>query len=272
MEGIRKGRIQNIEVSKLIVSENNVRKYDPKTDPELEDLKISIQKIGLLQPIVVFQKDEKYEIVIGQRRFNAIKELKWETIPAVIIDPLEPIQAKIYSLGENLHRKQLPYNDAVEACNFLYKRYNSVEQVAKELGVSYSTVTKYLKAEAIPQEIRNMVHERKISHDKAIRIVDAYQNDKSKAIEMAHNVMKMTKPEADRAIQIAKKAPTKPPVEVVKEAKKPPEIYTVQIHLTKEYWDALGKASVNLGGGESMNISDVVLNAVEEWLHDKGYI
>ncbi len=75
---IKYPQIQLLHINDLVVSPFNVRKQAG----DLTDLKNSIKVKGLLQPILVRPTKKGYEVVVGQRRFLACKELEWKRIPA----------------------------------------------------------------------------------------------------------------------------------------------------------------------------------------------
>ncbi|MGH9918893.1 MAG: ParB/RepB/Spo0J family partition protein, partial [Nitrososphaerales archaeon] len=73
----------DLGINLIDVSPDNVRKS--KVNVGLEELKASIEHIGLIQPVIVEQTGERYSLIVGQRRFEACKALGKTTIPALII-------------------------------------------------------------------------------------------------------------------------------------------------------------------------------------------
>ena len=75
---------------------------------DLDKLAQSIDEIGVQQPVVVFpvlNQEGKFELIIGQRRFLACKQLKMKTIPAIVLKKaMNPVDAISYSFIENIHR------------------------------------------------------------------------------------------------------------------------------------------------------------------------
>ena len=75
-------QIQDIELTKIVPNS-----YQPRrefSDESIRELATTLDKEGLLQPIVVREQGEQYEIIAGERRFRAAKQLGWETIPAIV--------------------------------------------------------------------------------------------------------------------------------------------------------------------------------------------
>jgi ParB family chromosome partitioning protein len=105
-----------------VIGEAQVRLRD--VGKEIDELAESISKIGLLEPIVVYEAETpgKFEIVTGQRRFLAHQELKKPTIMAAILDgKVDEAEAKVISVTENLVRRDLNSNDLIDTCTYLYK-------------------------------------------------------------------------------------------------------------------------------------------------------
>ncbi len=102
--------IREIQISEIDEPADQVRSYIGSD--ELTELARSIEKVGVLQPIIVTQKNARYEIVAGHRRFLANLLARKATIPCIIMDPLEvdETEAKIH---ENLFREDI--NPADEA-------------------------------------------------------------------------------------------------------------------------------------------------------------
>ena len=139
--------VKDIKMADIQMSEFNIRKdlNAGIEDTGLEDLAESIKEKGLLNPLIVRRlSDGTYELIAGQRRFLACQRLGWETIPAIIRDITDDTDATIISLIENVHRADLNPIDKSRAYQKIYERYNDYNKVAKETGVSVSTIRKYL--------------------------------------------------------------------------------------------------------------------------------
>src|SRR5207244_5520739 len=103
-----------------------------------------IERHGLQQPIVVQRvPGGKYEILIGQRRYLAYKQLRRKKIRAKIIATRDPLAAKILSYSENVQRRDLAPRDKAEVCTYLLNELGSIRAVADEIGVSEQTVRKW---------------------------------------------------------------------------------------------------------------------------------
>lgn len=139
--------VKDIKMADIRLSEFNIRKdlNAGTEDTGLEDLAESIKDKGLLNPLIVRRLDDgTYELIAGQRRFLACQKLGWKTIPAIIRDITDDTDATILSLIENVHRADLNPIDKAKAYRKIYDKYNDYNKVAKETGVSVSTIRKYV--------------------------------------------------------------------------------------------------------------------------------
>lgn len=136
--------VREIALSDLIIGKGQVRVKD--VGKEIEELAASIKVMGLLEPIVVCPSHEKgkFEILTGQRRFLAHKQLKKKTIMATVLEGnLSDEDAKAISLTENLIRRDLSLKELIDACTSLYKKYGSIKAVSEETGISAGLVNQY---------------------------------------------------------------------------------------------------------------------------------
>jgi len=139
--------VKDIELSKIRVSDFNTRKdLDSGTeDSSLDDLANSIKEKGLLNPIMIMKKDDgTYEVVAGQRRYLACKRLGLNKISAIIRDKMDDADATVLSLIENVHRADMGPIDKAKAYQKIYDKYKDYSKVAKETGMSNSTIKKYI--------------------------------------------------------------------------------------------------------------------------------
>ena len=154
---------RDIELNQIKVSVLNARKdLEAGTeDADLDDLVNSIRDKGLLQPITVrTAPDGGYDLIAGQRRFLAYRELGWPTIPALVRDDLDDINATAVSLIENVQRADLNAMDKARVYRTLHEKYGSVSLVAREVGVTPQTVRKYLPLLNLNMEIQTEVSTR----------------------------------------------------------------------------------------------------------------
>ncbi|MFS4505004.1 ParB/RepB/Spo0J family partition protein [Clavibacter sp. Sh2141] len=138
----------------------------PRTDfrpDELQELVVSIREYGVLQPIVVrpLGSDEtgraKYELVMGERRLRATKELGLDTIPAVIKDTADESMLRD-ALLENLHRSELnPLEEASAYQQLLADFAITQDELAQRLGRSRPQITNTIRLLRLPEDVQHRV-------------------------------------------------------------------------------------------------------------------
>lgn len=167
--------ICEIGIDKLFVSNVNVRKTLTSEEDEtgIYDLANDINTNSLINPITVRLNGDKYEIIAGQRRYLAMKQLNKTHIPCNILD-IDTQKAEEISLVENVQRNQMTTCDKVRSYSQLYDVYNKdIDKVISAIHISKQTIQKYLKLRELPEEVLNLLDtnsENKISIDVAIEL------------------------------------------------------------------------------------------------------
>ncbi len=137
----------------------------------LEELTNSIKEHGILQPLILTEEGDGYQVVAGERRLRAAKILEFKTIPAIIRDIKEQQKLEL-ALVENIQRKDLnPIEEAVAFQRLIDEFSLTQEAVAKRLGKSRSAVTNTLRLLTLPSEIQKAVITGKINYSTARVIV-----------------------------------------------------------------------------------------------------
>lgn len=266
-ETVVKMELKHIPIDQIDIGEENVRRR--KLSKGLDELKRSLQLIGLQQPVLVFKKNDKYALIIGQRRFIAASQLGWKTIPALIRSPANLTEAKIISLSENIHRVRLSPRDMSEVCNYLFEKLGSAKAVSDALGVTQPTVNKYLSYHIIaPEPIKKLVDEKKITVPDAMKVVSHLWPDKEKAVKVAEKMAEMTRPQKERIFDAVRETQEESAEEIIEMAEKAAVQKEIVIHLSKEYAGGLDKASKDL----NVEPEDIAKGVLVEWLEENGYI
>lgn len=141
--------------------------FDPET---LAELAGSIRANGLLQPIVVRPVGDRFEIVVGERRFRAVQSLGWDTVP-VIVRPLSDEEMLVVALVENLQRENLsPLEEARGYQRLIDEFALTQEDVGRHVGRDRSTVSNALRLLGLPAEVQQLLAGGRISagHARAI--------------------------------------------------------------------------------------------------------
>lgn len=147
--------LRSIEMDKIRPSRTQPRvDFDQKAIQEMAD---SIAEKGLLQPIIVRQSGEEYEIVAGERRWKACKMLGHKRIPAIVRD-VNDSQMLELALIENIQRKDLNPIEKAEGFKKLIEEYSyTQEELARRIGIDRSSITNFLRILKLPEEVRNAV-------------------------------------------------------------------------------------------------------------------
>jgi ParB family chromosome partitioning protein len=129
----------------------------------LEELARSIRANGIIQPIVVRRRGERYQLVAGERRWRAAKLAGMADIPALVQDVPDDRLLEI-TLVENIQREDLNPIETATAFHRLGKELQlSTEEIAKSTGKDRTTITNILRLLQLPPDVQQLVAERRLS-------------------------------------------------------------------------------------------------------------
>lgn len=156
-------------------------------DEKLEDLCESIKSHGVVQPIIVRKLENGYQIVAGERRWRASRMAGKKTIPAIIKE-CSNLEVMELALIENLQREDLNAIEEASAYKSLNEEYNMTqEQISSRIGKSRPAIANALRLLQLPQRIKDLVAEGKISQGHA-RALLSIQEEK-KQLEIAEKIV-----------------------------------------------------------------------------------
>ena len=161
----------SIAISKIKPNKNQPRKeFD---ELKMEELKNSIREKGILQPIAVREiKKNHYEIIAGERRYRAAKEIGLKTIPVYILSVDSESEIMEYALIENIQRVDLDPIEESEAYALLKSKYNlSQKEISKKVGKSRSLIANSLRLLKLPTSIKDDIKTKKITMGHAISLL-----------------------------------------------------------------------------------------------------
>ncbi|HEX6230518.1 MAG TPA: ParB/RepB/Spo0J family partition protein [Actinomycetota bacterium] len=139
-------------------------------DEALEALAVSIQEVGVLQPIVVRRAGQGFELIAGERRLRAAKRAGLATVPAVVRES-DDAESLREALIENIHREDLNPIELAEAFRELLEELGlRQETLAERLGVSRSHIANTIRLLQLPVEVQQVLAERKMQagHGRAL--------------------------------------------------------------------------------------------------------
>lgn len=156
-----KRTIKEISTSIIDVSKE-VDRMD--IDPErVDELAVSIDEVGLLQPILLRPTGERFEVVAGRRRLLAIQKLEVERIDA-IVRKMSDAEAAIIRATENLAREDLtPFEEARIFQNLMETHGMEGEEIGRKFGYKPGTVRRRMDILKMPVVLQGAVHARKIN-------------------------------------------------------------------------------------------------------------
>lgn len=165
---------KDADISNISINKIEPNRHQPRTsfhDDTIDELSSSIEKQGVIQPILVRKTDEGvYQIIAGERRWRASIKAGLKTIPAIIRDYTDA-EALAIALIENLQREDLNIMEQARALATLKHELSiSQEQLADNIGKSRSHVANTLRLMNLPEEIQEHILKNEISagHARAI--------------------------------------------------------------------------------------------------------
>ena len=172
--------IHPISVNKIVPNPNQPRKAF--SEDSIIKLADSIRQFGIIQPLTVRQNGEMFELVAGERRLRAAKELNLTSVPCIIVDINEEKSAQI-SIIENLIREDLNIFEQALAIETLIDTYGlTQEKVAEKLSSSQSFVANKLRLLRFTQEERDFILQNKLSERHARALLRIYDHPTRKEI------------------------------------------------------------------------------------------
>ena len=156
----------NDKIVEISLEEIKKNPYQPRTffnEEKLNELKESIEKNGLLQPIIVKKAVKGYYIIAGERRYRAFELLGRKEIPAIIKEMTDE-EMMVFAVLENLQREDLSALEESESYkNLMDKMSLTQEELAKKLGKSRPYIANSLRLLKLPTEIKNKLEQGVIS-------------------------------------------------------------------------------------------------------------
>ena len=264
---------KEIPLTNLTIGTGQVRTRE--VSKEVNDLAASIQKVGLLEPIVVSptEDSEEFEIITGQRRFLAHQDLGLDAIWSAILDEkVDEITAKVLSLTENLVRKDLNQRDLIDVCTYLYKQYGTLKSVVEETGLPYPKVSNYVKYDQLIDPLKEMVDKGEIKVEVALRAQEAASvseaTNSNDAVEFAKEMATLSGIQRKSIVNERKSNPATPADEIIENAKSGARLTQVNVTLTSEVHSALNQ----FANSEEITLADAAASLIHTGLYLDDYL
>ena len=151
-------------------------------DASLADLASSIKQHGIIQPLVLRRKNDKYEIIAGERRFKAAKMAGLVSVPAVISNLDDNASAEV-AIVENIQRKDLTAIEEARSYQALLdKGYMTQDELARKMGLSQSAISNKLRLLTLDEAVQEAILAEKISERHARTLLKVPSHEKQREL------------------------------------------------------------------------------------------
>lgn len=192
-------RVLEIPLEKIVPNPRQPR--EQFGEQGIEDLKQSVATHGILQPLIVVQKGEGYELVAGERRLRAAKAVGLAKVPAVVRTATEQQKLEL-SLIENLQRENLNPIEEAKAYRALIKEFGlRHDDVARRVGKSRPVISNALRLLELPMEMQQALIAGKIAYSAARALLGLTPEERKRVFDQLMRGEKISSGE------IEKKAP-----------------------------------------------------------------
>ena len=186
-----------VSISSIIRSKFQPRKNFNKN--QMEELTNSIKERGIIQPIIVRKKSDKYEIIAGERRWQAAQSAGLHEIPIVEIEA-DDLKSLEFAIVENVQRDDLnPIEEANGYKRLIDEFKYDQDKVAKFIGKSRSHITNCIRLLNLPADVIRLIEEQKLSQGHAKVLVGLENSsqiskkiiDKKLSVRQAENLVRL---------------------------------------------------------------------------------
>lgn len=275
-EAMEEDSKKNEQVEEIKLDAIRPNPYQPRKHFEeraLKELADSIKQNGVFQPIILRKSSVKgYEIIAGERRVRASRLAGKETIPAIIREFDEQAMIEIAIL-ENLQREDLSPMEEAEAYQMLMDELNFTQlQVSERLGKSRSYVANYLRLLSLPEDVKALVREGKLTMGQARTLLGL--KNMRQVSELAARVVTegITVRQLEGIVQELTKQPEPKHHSKIKKANKPSYIIDSEVRLMSKFGTAVqivpkgqrGKIEIEYLSDEDLNRILEIINIESE--------
>lgn len=177
--------VDESEVQEVKLTDSRPNPYQPRktfSEKTIAELKQSIEKHGILQPLIVRKSIKGYEIVVGERRYRAAREAGMEKIPVVVRD-LDEQKMMEMALIENLQREDLnPLEEALAYKKLMEKLGLKQEQLAHRLGKSRPHIANHLRLLQLPDFVQQLIADEQLTMGHGRTLLGLKDKKKLKAV------------------------------------------------------------------------------------------
>ena len=201
---------------------------------DLSELVVSVAEKGILEPILVRRRQGRFQIIAGERRYQAAVQAALTEVPVIVKD-IEDDEVTEIALIENLQRKDLtPFEEAEALAQLSERNGLTHDQIAKRLGKSRTAVTETLTLNQMPEDVRNLCRLADI-HSKSLLLQIVRQSDHDKMIALIERVSRQAagdQPVTREALKAGKKKVGRPKAFVF-QYKPPTKAFSLKLNFRK---------------------------------------
>ncbi|MFC1692845.1 ParB/RepB/Spo0J family partition protein [Candidatus Latescibacterota bacterium] len=151
-------KIITVPINEIIPNRNQPR--ERFSDEAMDELKKSIAENGILEPPIVRRKDDFFEVIAGERRYRAARELHFDTIDVILMDVESDEKALVLSLIENIQREDLNAIEEAKAYQQIMTDMSvTQEELAAIVSRSRSAVANTIRLLTLTERVQKMVSE-----------------------------------------------------------------------------------------------------------------
>ncbi len=192
-------RILKISPDKIVINPQQPRTHF--SESALSDLAESIKQHGIIQPLIVTKKGDKYELIAGERRWRSAKLIGLKEVPVIVREEKDQKKLEL-ALIENLQRENLNPLETARAYKRLIDEFNiTQEEAAKKVGKARSSVANALRLLALPAAVQEALASGKISEAHAKYLLGL--ENEAKQLNMLKKILRqnLTVAETDKEIK-----------------------------------------------------------------------
>jgi ParB family chromosome partitioning protein len=201
---------------------------------DLSELVASIGEKGIIEPILVRRRQSRFQIVAGERRYQAAIQAGLSEVPVIVRD-MEDDEVTEIALIENLQRKDLtPFEEAEALAQLSERNGLTHDQIAKRIGKSRTAVTETLTLNQMPEDVRNLCRLADI-HSKSLLLQIVRQSDHDKMVALIERVSRQAsgdQPVTREALKAGKKKVGRPKAFVFR-YKPPTKAFSLKLNFRK---------------------------------------
>jgi ParB family chromosome partitioning protein len=177
------------KVEKLRLAEIIPNPFQPRKKfgtEKMDELVNSIKEKGVIQPILVRPVDAGYEIIAGERRWRAAKQIGTDEIPAIIRNDIDDANSLEISLIENVQREELNPIEEAEAYQELIDKFEyTLDKVGQMMGKDKTTISNSIRLLSLSSDIKGYVEDGKISMGHAKVLLSVVSEQKRRKLAKA---------------------------------------------------------------------------------------